>query len=54
MGRCQTSIIPRLGGGMDKHKHNFKPGDVVELKAVRKSDMGVFLDAGTGNTSDDI
>ncbi|WP_371371505.1 S1 RNA-binding domain-containing protein [Sporomusa aerivorans] len=39
---------------MDKRKHNFKPGDVVELKAVRKSDMGVFLDAGTGNTSDDI
>lgn len=32
----------------------FTPGQVVTLKAVRASDMGVFLDAGTGNTSDDI
>jgi predicted RNA-binding protein (virulence factor B family) len=39
---------------MDKKRHNFKPGDVVELTAVRKSDLGVFLDAGTGNTTDDI
>ena len=29
-------------------------GDVVELTAVRMNDQGVFLDAGTGNTSDDI
>lgn len=35
------------------NKH-VKPGDVVTLKAVRSSDIGVFLDAGTGNTSDDI
>lgn len=35
-------------------KHNYRPGDVVELTAVRKSDLGIFLDAGTGNTSDDI
>ena len=35
-------------------KHNYRPGDVVELTAVRKSELGVFLDAGTGNTSDDI
>lgn len=29
-------------------------GDVVTLRAVRSSALGVFLDAGTGNTSDDI
>ncbi|SDE72809.1 CvfB family protein [Sporomusa acidovorans] len=39
---------------MDQSKHNYKPGDVVELTAVRKSDLGVFLDAGTGRTNDDI
>jgi len=33
---------------------NFRPGDVVKLKVVRLSDLGAFLDAGTGNTSDDI
>ncbi len=27
---------------------------VAELKVVRTSDLGAFLDAGTGNTSDDI
>ncbi len=32
----------------------YKPGDVVTLKVVRESDFGVFLDAGTGSTSDDI
>ena len=32
----------------------YRPGDVVTLKAVRASEMGVFLDAGTGNTDDDI
>ena len=31
-----------------------RPGDVCELKVVRQSEMGAFLDAGTGNTSDDI
>ena len=31
-----------------------RPGDVSELKVVRESEMGAFLDAGTGNTSDDI
>lgn len=30
------------------------PGTVVTLKAVRASEFGVFLDAGTGNTNDDI
>lgn len=39
---------------MEKNKHTYRPGDVVELPVVRKSDLGVFLDAGTGNTSDDI
>lgn len=32
----------------------FRQGDVVTLKAVRSHENGVFLDAGTGNTSDDI
>ena len=31
-----------------------KPMTVATLKVVRKSDMGAFLDAGTGKTSDDI
>lgn len=39
---------------MDNRKHNYKPGDVVDLTVVRKNEMGAFLDAGTGNTSDDI
>ena len=33
---------------------NLKPMSVAKLKAVRESDFGIFLDAGTGNTSDDI
>ena len=32
----------------------YKPGDVVTLKVARLNEMGAFLDAGTGNTSDDI
>lgn len=32
----------------------FQPGSVITLKAVRSSELGVFLDAGTGKTSDDI
>ena len=31
-----------------------RAGDVCELKVVREHEMGAFLDAGTGNTSDDI
>ncbi|MDU2063731.1 MAG: S1-like domain-containing RNA-binding protein [Sporomusaceae bacterium] len=31
-----------------------KAGDVVTLKVARLSELGAFLDAGTGNTSDDI
>lgn len=37
---------------MDKNK--LVPGNVVVLTAVRENEMGVFLDAGTGNTKDDI
>jgi len=37
-----------------ENKLQYKPGDVVTLKVARISDMGAFLDAGTGNTSDDI
>ncbi len=37
-----------------KTKPQLKPMTVAELKVVRMSDMGAFLDAGTGNTSDDI
>ena len=33
---------------------DLKPMTVVKLKAVRESDLGIFLDAGTGNTNDDI
>lgn len=32
----------------------YNPGDIVTLKVARTADMGAFLDAGTGNTSDDI
>ena len=32
----------------------YKPGDVVSLTVARLGEMGAFLDAGTGNTSDDI
>lgn len=31
-----------------------QPGNVVSLRAVRASALGVFLDAGTGKTGDDI
>lgn len=37
-----------------KVSERFKPGDIVTLKVVRASELGAFLDAGTGNTSDDI
>ena len=32
----------------------YKPGDVVTLTVARLGEMGAFLDASTGNTSDDI
>ena len=31
-----------------------KPGNIETLKVVRSSDLGAFLDAGSGNTADDI
>lgn len=37
-----------------KQQVKYRPGDVVTLKVARISEMGAFLDAGTGNTSDDI
>lgn len=38
----------------NEQSFQLKPSTVAELKIVRTSDMGAFLDAGTGNTSDDI
>ena len=35
-------------------KNELKPMTVAALKVVRMNEMGAFLDAGTGNTSDDI
>lgn len=39
---------------MNPTKNNLKPMTVAKLKVVRKSDFGAFLDAGTGNSNDDI
>lgn len=39
---------------MSDKKFKLNPMSVAKLKAVRESDFGIFLDAGTGNTSDDI
>lgn len=35
-------------------KESFQPSDIATLKCVRTSELGAFLDAGTGKTSDDI
>ncbi len=35
-------------------KRKYGPSSVAVLKVVRESDLGAFLDAETGNTSDDI
>ena len=40
--------------GAPVNNTRYRAGDVVTLKVVRTADAGVFLDAGTGNTSDDI
>lgn len=37
-----------------KNDIELKPMTVARLKVVRKSDFGAFLDAGTGNTAEDI
>lgn len=39
---------------MNTTKANYTPGSVVTLSVARVSELGAFLDAGTGNTSDDI
>lgn len=38
----------------EKKEMKYGPSTVVVLKIVRQGEMGVFLDAETGNTSDDI
>jgi len=38
----------------DKQEIQFKPSTVAELKVARLHEMGAFLDAQTGSTSDDI
>jgi predicted RNA-binding protein (virulence factor B family) len=38
----------------DKEQNNCQPGNIIELTIARVSDLGAFLDAGTGNTNDDI
>lgn len=41
--RSKSMTAPRL-----------EPGQVVTLKVARQTDLGAFLDAGTGRTADDI
>lgn len=38
----------------EQRPRKYGPSQVAELTAVRASELGVFLDAETGNTSDDI
>ena len=38
----------------DSRKMKYHPSSVARMKVVREAEMGVFLDAETGNTSDDI
>ncbi|EGO64446.1 S1 RNA-binding domain-containing protein [Acetonema longum] len=37
-----------------QQKATYAPGQVVTLKVARMNELGAFLDAGTGKTSDDI
>ena len=39
---------------MDKHKTSLKPSSVATLRVARVNELGAFLDAGTGDTRDDI
>ena len=41
-------------GNETRRPCKYGPSQVAELTAVRESELGVFLDAETGNTSDDI
>lgn len=43
----KEAAAPKLTG-------KYRPGDVVTLTVARLGEMGAFLDAGTGDTSDDI
>lgn len=43
----KEAAAPKLPG-------KYRPGDVVTLTVARLGEMGAFLDAGTGDTSDDI
>ena len=38
----------------EQRKRKYGPSSVATLKVVRESELGAFLDAETGNTSDDI
>lgn len=38
----------------ERIRTQYKPSSVAKLKVARISELGAFLDAGTGNTSDDI
>ena len=40
--------------GHNQRPSKYGPSQVAELTVVRESELGVFLDAETGNTSDDI
>ena len=44
----------RNAQGVMRNEMTLKPMTVAELKVVRQNEMGAFLDAGTGKTSDDI
>lgn len=37
-----------------QQRRKYGPSQVAELRAVRESELGIFLDAETGNTNDDI
>ena len=38
----------------EKKNNTLKPSTIANLEIVRKNEMGAFLNAGTGNTSDDM
>lgn len=38
----------------EEENKRLQPSTIAELTVVRENEMGAFLDAGTGNTSDDI
>ncbi len=46
----EKSVLPPK----ERNRKKYHPSMVAVLKAVRENEMGVFLDAETGSTSDDI